>query len=362
MPPELSEEEIFGNDLDPMEAIEAIRRDTDTSESDQPETESDQPNTESDQAGTVEDDESEDTTEDTTEDTENIEDTSQDGEEKEDETKETTVEAVKRKFKANGQDFEFSDQEIMDQFEGVFGKAMDYTQKMQKIAPYRKMISALEEESITQDQFDMALDILKGDKNAIKKLAADRDIDLTDLSFDDDDTPYNPTSYGKSDFEFQMNEIEDAISKDPEYNTTVDVIDKQWDDSSRKAIANDPNIIMGLHHDIKSGVYSKVAPEALKLQMLDGNSKSSLDYYLLAGAELQKSQATNNGQSEVDNLNKSTQEAEEKFGKESSEADTKRAAGATASRAGKKGVVDYLDDDANDEKFDAWYKNLEQAN
>ena len=281
------------------------------------------------------------------------------------EAKAKVIEVIKRKFKANGQEFEFSDAEILDQFEGVFGKAMDYTQKMQKISPYRKMISALEKEEITQEQFNLALDILKGDKDAIKQLAKDRKIDLSDLSFEDTDTPYTPTDHGDNDFQIQLKEIESTISSDPEFKTTVDVIDNQWDDGSRKMVAENPKIILGLHNDIKSGVYSKVAPEALKLQMLDGNSKSSLDYYLDAGATLKASleaeeTEVKDPQKKVDDLNRDAQEAETKFSKESSEAEEKRAATSSGASSGKKGVVDYLDDD-NDEKFDAWYKNLEAS-
>lgn len=361
MSTELSEEEIFGNDIDPVDAIAAIRREEGNEEA------AELLSRESLDSGIVEEAEAapeeieevkevaavEETTDEPSEDPVDGEEETPAAEGEE----ETPAEVIKRKFKANGQDFEFSDAEIMDQFEGVFGKAMDYTQKMQKMAPYRKMISALEEESISQEQFDLALDVLKGDKSAIKKLASDRDIDLSDLSFDDEVEPYQSKSYGKSDLELEISEIENTISSDPEYSTTVDVIDRQWDAGSRQTIAANPGIITGLHHDIKSGVYAKVAPEAAKLQMLDGNSKSSLDYYLLAGAEYQKSVEAGANQDKVDNLNKGAQEAETKFGKESSEAQGKRAASPTAAIAGKKGVVDYLNDD-NDEKFDAWYAGV----
>jgi hypothetical protein len=356
MSAELSEEEIFGNDIDPIDALAAIRREEGNAEAadllvresnSQDEVVVDEPEKE---------DEAEPEAEPETAEVEPEKEGDTDAAEGEAEP-ETVAEVVKRKFKANGQDFEFSDAEIMDQFEGVFGKAMDYTQKMQKMAPYRKMISALEEESISQDQFDLALDVLKGDKSAIKKLANDRDIDLSDLSFDDEVEPYQSKSYGKSDLELEISEIENTISSDPEYSTTVDVIDRQWDAGSRQTIAANPGIITGLHHDVKSGVYAKVAPEAAKLQMLDGNSKSSLDYYLLAGAEYQRSVEAGENQDKVDNLNKGAQEAATKFGKESSEAQGKRAASPTASIAGKKGVVDYLKDD-DDEGFNAWYKKV----
>jgi hypothetical protein len=144
MSAELSEEEIFGNDIDPVDAIAAIRREEGNEEA--AEMLSRDSKAKEDEAE-VETAEADDTDDVETADAETT-DAESDGEGDDEADTETVAEVVKRKFKANGQDFEFSDAEIMDQFEGVFGKAMDYTQKMQKMAPYRKMISALEEESI----------------------------------------------------------------------------------------------------------------------------------------------------------------------------------------------------------------------
>ena len=361
--PDLSEEEIFENDVDPIDGINEIRR----AEAKENKTEEDFKEIDTNSEGEVSTLKENDSGKDSS-DKANFKDPSDDLEELTDEEEvddkaesKELIEAVKRTFKANGQEFSFTEAEMLEQFEGTFGKAMDYTQKMQKMAPYRKMISALEEESISQDQFNMAMDILKGDKGAIRQLAADRDIDLGDLSFEEDEKPYAPNSYGKSDFDLQIAEIETQIGKDPEYKTTVDVIDNQWDDNSRRTIAENPDMIMGLHTDIKSGVYAQVAPEAAKMAMLDGNSRSNLDYYILAGNQMRDSMRANENKGKLDDLNKDAQDAEEKFGKESSTADKKRAATNTASRSGKKGVVDYLDDD-DDENFNAWYKNLLSKN
>jgi hypothetical protein len=104
-----------------------------------------------------------------------------------------------RTFKANNQEFTFTEAEILEQFETVFGQAMNYTQKMQKIAPYRKMISALEQEGVTHDTLNMALDALKGDKGAIKKMLELAKVDAYDLTSENEDSaPYIPGSYGKN--------------------------------------------------------------------------------------------------------------------------------------------------------------------
>ncbi len=264
---------------------------------------------------------------------------------------------VTRTFRADGKEFTFTQDEIMEQFETVFGQAMNYTQKMQRIAPYRKMISALESEGITHDSLNVAIDALKGDAGAIRSLMEKNNIDPYDLTGEGDDSqPYQPTNYGKDQAVLDIEEITSTIQGDKEFAITTNVIDEQWDDDSRRAIASNPQMIVGLHNDIKSGLYDIVAPAAMKMKVLDGNSKSDIEYYMLAGQQYAQQQQTNEGQQKADELNKQAQDAESKFEKESSEADRKRSASSTGARADRKGVIDYLDDD--DEAFEAWYKEL----
>lgn len=255
------------------------------------------------------------------------------------------------KFRANGQDFEFTQEEINQQFGTVFGKAMDYTQKMQKISPYRKMISVLEEEKITQEQLNLAVDLLKGDKAAIQKLIADKSIDIYDLGNKDEDTPYTPKDYGKDEHQLRLEDIHRQLSVDPEYSQTVDIIGRQWDAKSREALSDNLDWIIGLHSDVKSGVFAKVAPEAAKLKMLDGGSKPDIAYYLMAGQQVLDRENANSTR-----VNDPAEKATQQYRDDSAAANKRRAASSTRSRAGDKRVVDYLDD--NDEKFDSWYESI----
>lgn len=260
--------------------------------------------------------------------------------------------AQKRQFKANGQEFEFTVEEILEQFGTVFAQSMDYTKKTQKIAPYRKMISALEEENITAEQLNVAIDALKGNKGAIKQLMDTHNIESYDLSEPDDNSPYNPTQYGADEATLNLKEVVNSIASDPEYSTTVDVVQNQWDVNSQNKLAGSPELLQGLHNDVKSGVYATVAPEAMKLKILDGNRKSDIEYYMLAGQQIsQKRNAAPN----VDDLNKQTQDAVANSGRASSEANRKRSASSTGNRSDRT-VIDYLDDD--DEAFDDWYKKV----
>lgn len=363
---ELTEEDIYADDTDPLEAIRLLREEEGAEASeDLKEALDAQPSEEVPETEEIE--ELQEFHEDGTskllepEGTPEIADLPEGDEEEEEETpKEPMTAAEKRKFKANGQEFEFTQAEMLEQFESVFGKAMDYTQKMQKISPYRKMISALESEDITQDQLNLAIDALKGDKNALQQILKTNEIDTFDLPDEDEMQSYVPRDYGKNDTQLAIEDITSRIEGDQEYAITVDVVDRQWDASSRQKFASNPEMILGLHNDIKSGVFDQVMPQAMKMKVLDGNTKSDLEYYILAGEQLQPQISTQSKQT-VDQLNKPTQDAAAKFEKASSEATQKRAAASTGTRADRKGVIDYLDDD-NDEKFDAWYKKLHAEN
>jgi hypothetical protein len=384
---ELTEEEIMLDDKDPMDAIREIRIAEGVDEEDLPEKSDDHAAgvLESTDETVDEEQEKEDaeelqnaqgaedakTDEEVTAGEDDTGDSTADGtdsegadDEAEGATSEEAQGPVGKKFKANGQEFEFSQEEILEQFETVFGQAMNYTQKMQKIAPYRKMISALEQEGVTSDALNLAIDALKGDKGAIKKILEQNKIDGYDLTSEDEDAaPYTPKTYGKNETQLEIEEITSKIQGDEEFKITTNVIDEQWDGASRQQIADNPRMIEGLHNDIKTGLYDKVAPMAMKMKVLDGNSKSDIEYYMLAGQrfaqQLEEEAKTQEGQTKVDELNKDAQGADSKFDKASSEANRKRSATSTGARADRKGVIDYLDDD--DEAYEEWYKKLQSS-
>jgi len=378
MPKELSEEDVYADDRDPLEAIRELRKEEgasdedlsslesslDTDDSPAPKPEDEIPDELDDPSPAGDDgappaDKADDADPDTHDKAPT--DPPKGDEEGAADDQEAASAPKTRTFKANGQEFEFTDEEILNQFETVFGQSMDYTQKLQKIAPYRKMISALEQQGISSEQLNLAIDALKGNKGALQEIMKTHDIESFDLTPDgEEQTPYQSKNYGKNEFELEIDEITSTLSADPEYKITVDVIDNQWDQKSRDAIASNPTMIAGLHQDIKTGLFDKVAPRAMKMKVLDGNAKSDIEYYMLAGQELTAAPATPDPKPTAAELNKQAQDAEGNFDQASSEAQRKRAATSTRARADSKGVIDYLDDD--DEAFDAWYADLQRKN
>ncbi len=354
----LTEDDVFSNDIDPLEGIRQLRKEEgeDTSSIDELQENSDEP------ADEVEDD-SQDTDDfddaDDTEQSDDIVDETTDDASEESADVETTEEVAafdpdkKLTFKADGQDFEFTQQEMLDQFGTIFGKSVGFTNKTKRLAPFRRRIEAMEKENVTDEQFNLAIDALKGNKQAIKQLMDNHSIESYDLTEEaEGDSKYTPTEYGSDDATLDLQEVVNGMMADTEYAVTSDVVQNRWDTQSQDMLANNPTYLQGLHNDVKSGVYARVAAEATKLKVFDGNTKSDIEYYMLAGQNLGKQPSTDT--SEVDKLNAETQDAVNKSDRASSEATKRRSAASSRNRADRT-VVDYLDDD-NDEAYDEWYK------
>jgi len=284
---------------------------------------------------------------------------------KEDEVTEPKVEeqeAKTYKYKANGQEFEFTEDEVLNQFGKVFGQSMNYTKKMQAIAPYRKMISALEEEKLTEDDMNLMIDALKGNKDAITSLVKRADVDVLDLDLEKE-SEYVPTSYGREESELKVQEVIDEIASDKEFPITQHVVADQWDDQSRDVFAQNPELIKELHVDVVNGTFDKVSPMAMKMKVLDGGRRSDIDYYIEAGKQYHMSsravelqnQETLQEQQRVEQVQAKQQERTQV--KEN--APRRKAATIPRKRVSTPKVTDYLDD--TDEAFDEWYAKLQDG-
>lgn len=271
---------------------------------------------------------------------------------------------AKYKVKANGTELELTNDELLQ----LAPKALNYTQKMQEIAPWRKSISALKDNGMTHDDVNLMIDIMKGDKDAIAEIVKRHKIDTLDL--DVEESKYRPKDYGKDEHELALEDVVNMIKKDPEFKVTQYVVDDAWDVKSRGELAKNPSMIEGLHVDIKNGTFDKVNPIALKLKALDGGRKTDLDYYLEAGsqhyAELRRVQEVEASRTKllaerdaakakaIEEVK--VREIKQTEVKKASEA--RKAAAPTKKAAGSGKIIDYLDD-ISDDNFDAWYKDLQ---
>ena len=198
---------------------------------------------------------------------------------------ETTQKVPTYKLRADGTDFEFTEDELKQ----LASKGMNYTRKMQDIKEYREHVSAIKEANLSKDDINLMIDVLKGDKNALAAVLAKTGVDALEL--DTENVKYMPTNYGRNEVELEIDEIVDTISKDPEYVTTKHIISSNWDKQSQMEFVKDPVKIAKLHEDVKNGTFDKVVPLMLKKKALDGARKSDMEYYIEAGTSYWESVA-----------------------------------------------------------------------
>lgn len=193
---------------------------------------------------------------------------------------EPTQEVEKYSIKANGQRFEFTKDELIK----LAPKALNYTKKMQAIAPYRRSISAMQENGLTEDDINQLIEMKRGNRTAISNFLNKHNISTLDLdesqSFD-----YTPNKYGR-----EQNELTETLEELQSYppqavNTLTNYIDS-LDKVSRETMQQHPNILRTLMSDIESGDFDRIQPEANKRAFLDENKKPALDYYIQVANEL----------------------------------------------------------------------------
>ena len=251
----------------------------------------------------------------------------------------TTTPDTLYKIKANGKEFEMT----LDELKQTASKGMDYLKKTTALKPYRTMIAAMEENKVSPEDINLLIDLKKGNKEAIAKLIKENEVDVYDLPEAND---YKPQEYRQSETALDMKEVLNTISKDTEFSRTSEIY-AAFDEQTKAFLNEDPSRIVGLHNDVKTGVFDKVLPLAEKKAMIDGYNAPFLQYYLQAGQEIL-------------NANNRPIQTEQKQYVPPENRANKIAAGLPSSRGDKKTVIDYLDEEISDEDFKEWYSKLQR--
>jgi hypothetical protein len=214
------------------------------------------------------------------------------------------------------------------------------------------MIDAWEQEKLTNEDMNFAIDLLKGNKEAITTLLQKHQVDTLDLETEGKPV-YVPQNYGRSEVELDIAEVTAKISGDPEYEITHRVLTKDWDDESWNEMTKRPILMELLHKDVKSGAFDTINPIATKLKVQDQirygrELKSDLEYYKAAvGVHTDNSmrQVTLAEDNERAKKLADVQVKQVKREAVQEAAKGRKAAAPTKSKAGTKKLTDYLAED-----------------
>jgi len=170
--------------------------------------------------------------------------------------------------------------------------AAGFSEKMAGFKQYRPYINALKEKGILDhpERFNLAMNLLDGDKEAIKKQIKDLDIDPYEL--DMDNINYVQKNNLQSKTELALNDLVEQANESGVGKEITNILVKEWDDSSILEVIDDPKTGSDLINHMQTGIYDIVQERIMKKKMTDVRgtfgSQSSIQQYREAASELDR--------------------------------------------------------------------------
>jgi len=212
---------------------------------------------------------------------------------------ENTPSSKFKPLKANGKDIPIED---IEELYTLASKGINYTQKMQNIKPFRSAIELMQEQQLTLDDLNLLSDIKQGNKDAVKKLIKDVDLDIYEEFDPAEEVNYIPNNYAPDPKVVEVNDIVSNLAQDEEFKVTEKVISTMLDDTSRQEFLDKPNLIEALHNDIKSGIFYDIEPEMTKMKLLGSGNESFLELYSKAADKVSQKLKTQTVQKTEDKI------------------------------------------------------------
>lgn len=163
---------------------------------------------------------------------------------------------VMAEFKANGQSMKMKSAEDVVR---LMQMGVNYTEKMTGLKPSLRTLKLLEKHGLVDpEKINFLIDLSNKKPEAIAKLLKDSGIDPMDIDVKADNN-YVPEKREVSDTELQLDEVLSNIKGSQHYGRTLNVLSQDWDESSRKAISENPQIIQVINEHMEKGLYEQVA-------------------------------------------------------------------------------------------------------
>ena len=196
------------------------------------------------------------------------------------------------KFTANGKEVEgFKDPEDLIRAQQMLH---GYSDKMKVFKEYRPFLKALEERKITgdSDRFNLAMSLLDGDPEAIKKVLKEKNIDPLELDLED--IKYIPKNMLPSNAQMLIEESYEQAENMGIVDKFNRVISKDWDVQSLQEFVSNGAVRNDLMQHLKDGTYEVVQNEIKRMELLDStgvlDGMTSVEKYRTAMRRLQQQQ------------------------------------------------------------------------
>ena len=168
-------------------------------------------------------------------------------------------------IKANGKDFQVRSPE---EAERLIQMGLNYTKKMQAWQPRMRVVTMLENNGLMDEaKLSHLIDLSKGDPLAIQKLLADSKFDPMTVDADKA-ASYKPGSHQVSDAEMAFNAALDDLESSDTGVELITEVSKQWDEQSRQAVFQNPDILRTINEQKQLGLYARIVTEMDHLKTL----------------------------------------------------------------------------------------------
>ena len=167
-------------------------------------------------------------------------------------------EQISKPFKADGKEFTVRSPEDAIR---LMQQGLNYSRRMEALKPMKHLNRTLQDNGLADpSKLNFAIDLMKGNKDAIVKLLKDHNIDPVDLD-PENQSGYQATNYGGSSQDNAFRDALDTAMETAEGQSLVSHIHKDWDAESKAKLRNDPSILGNLNRLKAGGLYDKVVEE-----------------------------------------------------------------------------------------------------
>ena len=197
-------------------------------------------------------------------------------------------------IRANGKDIQLKSPEEAVQ---LMQMGANYTRKLQELAPHRKLVMMLQNNGLDETKLSFLIDLDKKNPDAIKKLIKDSGIDPLEIDTSAE-LNYSSDNHTVSDREVEFNTAIADVADSATGKETLLAIDK-WDDVSKNALWESPELVRTFHQQRELGVYDLITEEMdrrITLGQIPPNTPF-LEAYKIVGDDLSKIVNANQGQS-----------------------------------------------------------------
>lgn len=189
--------------------------------------------------------------------------------------------SITSEFKANGKMMKVEDPNDIIR---LMQMGANYNRKMAALKPNMKMLKMLEKANLlNEEKLSFLIDINQKEPKALAKLLADSKVDPMDLDLEGSEN-YKPSDYTVDEREIDLDDVIAEIRDTDTFKQTINLVSNQWDDFSKQAVANEPQLLHVLNDHMASGIYDLISTEIEKGRVLGHyGGKSDIAVYQEVG-------------------------------------------------------------------------------